>query len=79
VFEHLQAHYGMMLAARNVLQKINSIRVLDQAVADYPTYTVVLTGIISAVIPSQTQICNMYLRIAILPQVIVWVLERQLF
>jgi hypothetical protein len=34
----------MSLAARNILQKINELKVLDKAVAEYPNYTVVLAG-----------------------------------
>lgn len=39
-----QAHCGMMMTARNILQKLNSLRVLDRAKREFPDYKLVLTG-----------------------------------
>lgn len=42
--EGCKAHYGMMMTARNILQKLNALRLLERAAREYPTYDLVLTG-----------------------------------
>lgn len=39
-----KAHQGMLLAAKNTLEKINQLGTLSRAAINYPSYNVVLTG-----------------------------------
>lgn len=42
--EGCKAHHGMLLAAKNTLEKINQLGTLNRAAINYPNYTVVITG-----------------------------------